>query len=276
MPRLRRRLAWLVSCLAAAAFVLVVFRLNFSIFQPVAFPPAQPAQLGLSAMSVIDVHTGDGLTLTAWFAPPREKDGRIVVHFHGNAGNLANAALGASEFLDRGLGLMLCEYRGYSGNPGRPSEEGLYADARACLSWLKSEGYQEAQLALYGFSLGTAVAVQMATEFTAPLLVLEAPFSHIQDVVDPLYAGLPLHLLLSERFDSLSKIGRTKSRLLVVHGGRDELIDVAAARRLFAAAPEPKEFRLIAAAGHNDLLAYGSAAAIAGWIAQGGTLHVNQ
>jgi uncharacterized protein len=264
-------LMW-VAIFAAPLFLVasLLFPFKFELYFPRPLPPGALAQLGLPQMKPVEVETADGLKLAAWFAPPRDRKGRIVVHFHGNGDNLASAARGASLFLDRNLGLMLCEYRGYGGNPGTPSEEGLYADARACLGWLKSHGYRESQLALYGFSLGTAVAVQMATETAVPLMVLEASFSHVKNLTAAVYGWLPVHLFIPERYDSLSKIGRTKTRLLMVHGAKDDLLPPRHARRLFAAAPEPKEFILIDGAGHNDLSLHGATERIAGWIARSG------
>lgn len=220
--------------------------------------PGAPAAAAVPEMAAVTVRTADGLDITGWYAPAPA--GRpTVVLYHGNAGHLAMRAFKARHFLDAGFGVWLAGYRGYAGNPGQPSEAGLYADGRAVLDHLAGLGVGNGQLVLYGESLGTGVAVQMAAERPVAAIVLEAPYTTIPDVAATLYPFLPVHLLARDRFDSLSKVVDLTAPLMVVHGERDAVVPVRLGRRLFEAAGGPKRGVFLPEPGHNDLYAWGAA-----------------
>ena len=157
---------------------------------------------------------------------------------------------------------MLVEYRGYSGNPGSPNEPGLYEDGRASLVFTQSEGLPLDRIVLLGESLGSGVAVQMATEFDVGALVLEAPFSSAVDVAAGAYWFLPVRWLMKDRFDSIARIAKVRAPLFMVHGERDRVVPIRLGRKLFAAASDPKEVVYLPDAGHNDLPAHGSTQAV--------------
>jgi fermentation-respiration switch protein FrsA (DUF1100 family) len=244
---------------------MYVFQRQLEYF-PGAPLPAAPRDSGLPEMQSVVVTTADGLKLAAWFAPPREKDGRIIVMFHGNAGNVADRAVKARHFMERGYGVYMCEYRGYGGNSGGPSEEGFYLDARAALRWLGEQGYSPGTYVLYGESIGTGVAVQMARETQPKILILEAPFSSAVDVAKAAYPWLPVDLLMKDKFDSISKINAVKSSLLIIHGDEDATIPIGFARRLFDAANHPKEFITINGGGHSDLYEHHAGHIVTDWL----------
>jgi len=125
-------------------------------------------------MVPVKTTAADGVSVIHWHAPPQPGQA-VVVLFHGNGGTVAGLEPWAEAFRARGCGILLADYRGYSGNPGLPSEEGLYADARAVLDWLAAQGFKDRQIVLLGWSLGTGVAVQMAVERHPAALVLLAP-----------------------------------------------------------------------------------------------------
>ncbi len=191
--------------------------------------------------------TADGLTLHGWF---RRGDGRwTVLMFSGNAGNRADRVPLAWALAEAGLGVFLPDYRGYGDNPGRPSEEGLAADARAARRYL--DAHRAAGRILYfGESLGAAVAVGLATELAPDALVLRSPFTSLPDVARVHYPLLPTRLLLRDRYPSLDRI---PTPLLVVAGARDGIVPADQSRKLFEAAPGPKRFVLIDGADHNDV-----------------------
>lgn len=222
-----------------------------------------PAEVGLPEMVAVAVRTGDGLAVTGWYAPPRGPRHPTIVLFHGNGGTLGHRARKARAFLDAGYGVYLAGYRGYGGNPGKPSEAGLYADARAALSWLTDQGVPASRLVLYGESLGTGVAVQMAGEFAGVAAVaLEAPFTRLPDLA-PAYVPPPLaDALMVDRFDNRAKIGGLAAPLLIVHGEHDGIVPIAMGRELLDAAPAAKEGFFLAAAGHNDVWDLGGGAAV--------------
>lgn len=228
--------------------------------------PGTPKDNGVPEMSIINIKTADGLDLVAWFAPPQRKDGKIIVLFHGNAGNLAGRGIKARYFIDRGYGCLLCEYRGFGGNPGRPTEQGLYADGRAALKWLEDNGYIPAQFVIYGESIGTGVAVQLASEMQPRHLVLEAPFASAVEIAKRSYPILPVDYMMHDRYDNIAKIGKVYSSLLVVHGDEDPVIPIDSGKRLFDAAKHPKEFCSIAGGGHSDLYDHHAGHIICDWL----------
>lgn len=217
--------------------------------------PGDPAQSGVPEMSVNIVTTHEGLKLRNWFAPPRDASKPIGVLFYGNAAYMASRSSHARALLDLGYGVLLVSYRGYDFNPGSPSEEGLYNDARANLDWLKAQGYNS--FFLMGQSLGSGVVVQMATEYEAKALVIETPYTSMVDAASYHYPWVPVRWLLKDRYDSLSKIGRIHTPVFIIQGENDEVIPVAQGRALFAAANEPKQALWLPGAHHADYYSYG-------------------
>jgi hypothetical protein len=216
-----------------------------------------PAANGVPELEVIRLKTDDGLELTSWYKPPAEAGGITVVYFHGNGGHIGYRAGKTRAFTAAGHGLLLVSYRGYGGNPGKPTEAGLFADASAAYAFVRDQGTAPGRIAVIGESLGSGVAVYLAAEHEVGALMLEAPFTSAGDVGQRAYPILPVKLLIKDPFDSLSRIGRVKVPLLVVHGERDEVVPVALGRRLFEAAGEPKEGIFPPTARHNDLEEHG-------------------
>jgi len=229
---------------------------------------ALPESVGLSGMMSVVVHTQDNLDLIAWFSPPAEKGGKVVVIFHGNAGDISDRANRAAAFMAKGYGVFMCEYRGYGGNPGMPTEQGLYEDARAGLRWLQEQGCTRRQFVLYGESLGTGVAVQMALETAASYLILEAPFSSTSDVAKARYPFVPVDMLMHDTFDSIAKISKLKTSLLIIHGTADETIDIRFGKKLYAAARDPKEFVEVSGAAHTNLYDFKAAELVTDWLSR--------
>lgn len=211
-----------------------------------------PDVLGLADTRTLSLTTADGLTLGAWDVPP--SGGRapraVVLVFNGNAGNRTYRAPIARRLSLAGYRTVLVDYRGYGGNPGRPSEEGLIADARAARRAVESD--PGVPVVYFGESLGTGVAVRLAVEHPPAALVLRSPFTSITDVAAHHYWFLPVRRLLWDRFDSLARIGDVRAPLLVVAGDRDSVVPYALSARLYEAAREPKRFVTVPGADHND------------------------
>lgn len=257
-----------VIAVAVAAYVAFVGALYLGqrslLYYPDTSVPS-PAASGLPEMATVRLDTDDGLRLLAWYrAAPADRP--TVVYFHGNAGSIGGRAFKVRPYLDAGFGLLLVEYRGYGGNPGKPTETGLYADGRAALAFLDVEGVAATDLILYGESLGSGVAVHLAAERGAaqPVggLILEAPFSSMAAVAAHHYPFVPARSMVKDRYDSDAKIARIGAPLLIVHGDRDRTVPPRFGRRLFDAAIEPKEIRLLTGARHNDLYDFGAAEAV--------------
>lgn len=235
------------------------------------FPDRAPPDLalaGLDDMQPAELATDDGLTLLAWYAPARDASKATLVYFHGNAGHIGHRAGKARPYLDTGHGVLLVSWRGYGGNDGSPTEDGLYRDGRAAFAFLDQIGVPPETTIVYGESLGSGVAVQMARERRVGGVVLESPFTSIPSVAAHHYWYVPAAALVRDRFDSLSKIGEIDAPLLVVHGERDRIVPVEFGRELFAAAGEPKRWRGFAHAGHNDLYDFGAADAVLAFVSE--------
>ena len=216
---------------------------------PVTFVPADWA---LKELQPLNVTTKDGLNLVSWYSPPRNHDKLTIVFFQGNAGHLGYRNYKVRPWLNAGYGVLMVGYRGF-GNPGMPSEQGFYSDARAAIDALKAKGVPDKSLVLYGESMGTGVAVQMATEYQAAGLILESPYTSVPDVGADRYPLVPVRFLVRDKYDSLAKIGRVHMPLLLLHGEMDQVVPVKFGRQLFAAANEPKQAEFVPDAGHNDV-----------------------
>ena len=253
---------------AVLAYGVVVCGLYLFQRQLLYFPDRnRPALFGLERLGVREVSlaTEDGLSLLSWYVPARP--GRpVIAYFHGNGGHIGYRAERLLRFAREGYGVLMAEYRGYGGNPGAPSEAGFYADGRAALAFLDREGVAPNRLVLYGESLGSGVAVALATEHEIAALVLEAPLTSVAEVAQCHFPYVPASRMVVDRFDSLSRIGRVRAPILVLHGERDRVVPVRYGRALFDAAPEPKEGWFAPEAGHEDLARYGSLDVVVGFI----------
>lgn len=249
------QLLWIVGIyllVAAAAFVFQRKLLYFPNPERVT-----PAQAGLGGIEEISLKTPDGETLLAWFAPPRG-DRPTLLYFHGNGGNLASRANRARQITSAGYGLYMLSYRGYGGSTGSPSEEAFMADAGLAYEDLTKRGAPPGKIVIYGESLGTGVATQLAARREARLLILESPFTSAVDVGARAYWFLPVRLLMADRFDSLAVIKDIDMPLLVLHGEADRIVPVEFGQRLFDAAGEPKMIWRVPGAGHEELYAHGA------------------
>jgi len=207
------------------------------------------------------IRTADGLALTAWYAKG-QPGRRTIVYIHGNAGTLGDRHDRVLPYLERGYGLLLVGYRGYGGNPGEPTEAGLYADARAHLDWLARQGVKDDQVVLYGESLGAAVATQMATERKVAALVLEAPFASIVLSARARFPLFAFDWLIKDKFANIDKIDKINMPLFVIHGALDRVTPQRFGRMVFERAREPKAALWPKEAGHSDLLQFGMVQAV--------------
>jgi fermentation-respiration switch protein FrsA (DUF1100 family) len=202
--------------------------------------------------------TADGLKLYGWLFHSKDQPAQAtVIYFHGNGGNLSYCDWVGKELAARGFDVLVFDYRGYGRSEGEPvGERELYADADAAYDFMtKERGVAPRNVVLYGQSLGTAAAIDLASRRECGALVVESGLSSASDMAGAIMPWLPgfVRGLTKNKLDSVSKISRVGCPVLVVHGERDPLIPAAQGRRLFDAAREPKQLKIIKGAGHNDL-----------------------
>ena len=257
--------------LGAAGLYTVVVLLLYTfqrdlMYRPDSIRRVPPSNYDMLAdVREIELKTPDDLRVFAWYAPPPEGRPTVLV-FHGNGGSLRSQRYRLKYFKDANLGVMILGYRGYAGSDGAPSEEGLYTDARTALAWLNAQGIADAHIVLYGESLGSGIATKMATEREFAAVILESPYTSTADVAAERFPFIPVHWLMQDRFESLSRIGAVTEPLLIMHGEADEVIPQTFGRRLFDAANEPKEGFWPKLAGHNSIFDLGGFVAAAEFI----------
>jgi fermentation-respiration switch protein FrsA (DUF1100 family) len=241
-----------------AAVIAAVLALIWTVQRRLIYVPAgnvpTPGEIGLTGVEPVSFETAGGLRLSAWFVAASGTSPRVtVLVFNGNAGNRAHRGPLAAALHRQGLQVLLMDYRGYGGNPGDPTEDGLAADSRAARAYLAGRpDVDPSRIVYFGESLGTAVAVDLAVEHPPAALVLRSPFTSMTDVGRHHYPFLPVRLLLRDRFAAIDKIQRIRAPLLVIAGGHDRIVPVENSRRLYGAAVAPKTLLVLPDADHND------------------------
>ena len=170
----------------------------------------------------------------------KDRKYKTLLFFHGNAGNLQNRIYKLNEIAELELNYLIIAYRGFSGNEGKPTEEGLYNDSMAAKRWLNSNNIDDSNIILYGESLGTAVAVDLGSKFPFAGIILESPFTSMVELSKIYYPYLPVNLLLKDRYDSINKISKITFPKLVMHGDKDNIVPFRMGKRMFESFSEPK------------------------------------
>lgn len=240
---------------ALAAAVLAIFWLlqRRMLYFPIGVVPA-PASIGLANVEPVSFTTSDGIDLGGWWVGVPGSARATIVVFNGNAGNRAHRAPLAAALQRHGFQVLLLDYRGYGGNPGAPSEDGLARDSRAARAFLAARPEVDPSRVVYfGESLGTAVAIDLAAEFPPAALVLRSPFTSMVDLGRHHYPFLPVRWLLRDRYVSIDRIQRLRIPILVLAGARDRIVPLESTRRLYDAANGPKRLWVLPEADHNDL-----------------------
>lgn len=211
------------------------------------------------------------LKLTSYFSRPKTSTEPIILVFHGNASHPAFIAPAFAQMQNQGYGIFLFEYRGYGGNPGEPTEKGLEEDATAALQDYLLKNFPDNPLIIYGQSLGSGVAVDVASRHPGKIdgLILEVPFASLVDVVSRKFPYIPLpHLLLHDPYRSDQKIDKVTAPKLFLLAGEDEVVGYETGQSLYNLATEPKKLVEYPNARHNTVTDYGSASATYDFIEQ--------
>jgi hypothetical protein len=215
-----------------------------------------PGTAGFPAAEEHVLTTTDGEKVIVWHVPAKPGHS-VVLYFHGNGDYLAGFFGRFRDVTADGTGIVALSYRGYAGSSGQPSEAGLLQDAAAAYAFTAAR-YSADRIVVWGFSLGTGVAVALAAEHPVAKLILEAPYTSIADVAAAAFRFVPVRWLIRDSFNSEARIGRITAPLLIMHGARDPTILLRFGEHLFAAAHEPKQFVRFPEGGHNDLDDYGA------------------
>lgn len=249
-----RRLATILAIALAAGYLAVCVGLFLAQRHLIYFPSphygSTPGDVGLPYED-FTLTTDDGIALAAWYVPG-ERARPTILFCHGNGGNMSDLCSALKSLHRLGYSALIFDYRGYGRSAGQPSEAGLYRDAEAAWHHLvQVRGAPPSQIVLMGRSLGGPVAIDLAARHTPAALVVECTFASLVDIGQREYPLLPVSLLCRDRFESIRKLPQVTCPKLFLHGTSDELIPLEEARRLFAAAPEPKRF-VETPGGHND------------------------
>ncbi len=242
---------WIIALIVLAALAaLYLGARNYArsiLYQP-SHAVVTPTLPGVSAERI---ETGDGETLVAWYARPQPGQ-PIFLYFDGNGGAPEMWDARWRLITEHGAGFLAVYYRGYSGSTGSPSERGLITDARAGYDWLIAQGYAPGDIVIHGFSLGSAVAVQLAAEKPARALILEAPMTGIDDIARA-HAPGGFTGFMRDTFQSRAFMPRVAMPVLIAHGDADGVIPFAHGEALYALARQPKQFVRIEGGDHTTL-----------------------
>lgn len=229
-----------------------------------------PATIGLANVSEHEIRAPDGAYVIAWWA--RARSGQpTLLYYHGNGGSLVARQPRIERAQAEGWGMFMMSYRGFSGAPGSPSESVNVADALRAFDFLERQGVPRRDIILYGESLGTGVATQVAVARPGIRgLVLDAPYTSAVDIGRLRYPFLPVSLGMKDRYETSRYIADVTAPILILHGVRDEVIPVAMGRTLAAMAKSPARLVEFPNGGHLDLYINGNDALtpLRRWIAE--------
>ncbi len=217
-------------------------------------PVSLPQEQKFRGLKNITLVTKDKVIVFGWYWP-----GSIpvtIVFFHGNAGHRGHRLNWIQRFHEYGYGIFILDYRGYGGSKGTPTENGLYQDSQTALNWLKS--HTDHPLVYLGESLGSSVAVEMATRTPPKAIIIQSGFPSAVEVAREHYPFLPVSLLMKDTYLTQHKISGVTCPILCIHGGLDTVVPVELGRSLYDSAPEPKQWLLIPKAKHNDVIQVGA------------------
>ena len=186
------------------------------------------------------IEVDQDIKLKSWLIEKDLKKYKTLVFFHGNAGNLFNRVHKLNELHKLDINILIISWRGFSGNSGKPTEKNLYQDAQKSIEWLNSKGIESKKIILYGESLGTGVAVELAQKNIFNSIILESPFTSMVKTAKIYYPYLPVNLLLKDKYDSINKIHKITKPILIMHGVKDDLVPYIMSVELFNKANKPK------------------------------------
>ena len=188
----------------------------------------------------VNIKTPDNLSLLGWFHKKDLNKFKTIVYFHGNAGTLDNRIHKLNQFKDMDVNFLIIAWRGFSGNKGKPSENGLYIDGLSAVNWIIDQGVKEEDIILYGESLGTGIATEIAQNKNFAGVILETPFTSMIDAAKEFYPYIPINLLLKDKYENFKKIKNIDSPILIMHGEQDTIVPFKMGEKMYQLANDPK------------------------------------
>ena len=211
-----------------------------------------PQDVGLPGTEEVVLTNQAGERLYCWYAQVDSAKATILF-FHGNGGNIAMRYDKFRQLNAAGYSVFMLGYPGYGGSEGSPSEPAFIEAGQLAYNYLLEQGLQTGNIVIYGESIGSGVAVQLAAAKDAQALILEAPMNSVREIAELVYWFIPVRMILKDTFLSSDYIKNIDMPLFVIHGDRDGVIPIGSGERLFTAANEPKEFHTVSGGGHNNL-----------------------
>ena len=190
----------------------------------------------------VKILTKDKINLNSWFYYNTKKNSKTILFLHGNAGSLENRTYKLNHFKNLNLNFLIIAWRGFSGSSGKPNEKGLYEDAKSATNWLKGRGIHEKDIILYGESLGTGVAIEIAQNKNYGGIILESPFTSMVNMGKKYYPFFPVKFLLKDKYESNKKIDKINIPIFIIHGKVDKIVPYKMGKKMYELANEPKYF----------------------------------
>jgi len=215
-----------------------------------------PGRVGLGDVEELAFDVGSA-TLVAWYSKAAPGKSTIL-YFHGQAGNLARRSERVRRYKASGVGFLMIAYRGFSGSTGIPSERANVSDALFAFDWLAASGVAPADIVVYGESLGTGVAAQVAAQREVSGVVLDSPFTALTDVAARRHPMLPVRRFILDRYDTIVHAAKITAPVLVLHGEDDPIIPMPMGLQVFEATSGPKRMISYAGGRHLDHGKFGS------------------
>jgi fermentation-respiration switch protein FrsA (DUF1100 family) len=238
------KMNYFITILLTLALIYIFIVISTYIFQRnLLYYPKENNYYGdeiLVPVERIKITTSDNIELLAWYHKKNINDFKTILFLHGNAGSLENRIHKINHFKEMKINFLIIAWRGFSGNKGEPTEKGLYEDARSTVRWLKRQGVDEKNIILYGESLGTGIAVEIAQNKNFAGIILESPFTSMIDAGEDKYPFLPVRFLLKDKYESDKKIKNIKSPILIMHGKVDNIVPFHMGKRIYELANKPK------------------------------------
>jgi len=227
-------------------FLLIYFLILFTTYffqRNLLYHPKENNYFGdqlLVSVEKVKIKTQDNIELLSWYHNKNINNYKTILFLHGNAGSLENRIHKINHFKNMNINFLLVSWRGFNGNKGKPTEQGLYEDGRSAVRWLKSKGVLEKNIIIYGESLGTGVATEIAQNKNFAGIILESPFTSMIEAGKTKYPYLPVRFLLKDKYESNKKIINIKSPILVMHGKVDNIVPFYMGKKIYELANEPK------------------------------------